>query len=255
MTLRTANAARRTGFASAALAASKLASMLPGCQEPPRKFVTNSPAILSKPVDGFRVGSQPVPEASFDMDGCLARVRQRDEDAARLLFQHLYPLVIKLVRSHLPRRTSEEDLAQTVYMKIFAKLDQFSGTVPFEHWVSRIAVNTCLNQLQAERIRPELRWADLTEDEQRVLDALPSATAPLEDPCERTASRDLVNRLLDKLNPEDRLVINLIHLEGRSIEEIRKATGWNTSLIKVRAFRARHKLRKHFRNLMEEKRK
>ena len=49
--------------------------------------------------------------------GCL-------EAAARALFNHLFPLVIKVVRAHLPRRTSEEDLVQAVFMKLFAKLDQ-----------------------------------------------------------------------------------------------------------------------------------
>ena len=101
-------------------------------------------------------------EQSLDVPACVALVREGDEGAARALLDHLYPLVISVVRGHLPRRASEEDLAQTIFVKVFAKLDQFSGTVPLEHWVSRIAVNTCLNALQAEKIRPELRWADLS---------------------------------------------------------------------------------------------
>src|SRR4051794_14374831 len=72
----------------------------------------------------------------------LAKVRGGDEDAARALVRRLYPTVIKLVRARPSRRTSEEDLAQIVFAKIFAKLNQFSGGVPLEHWVSRIVVNT-----------------------------------------------------------------------------------------------------------------
>ena len=78
-------------------------------------------------------------EPDLDVAACVERVRQRDEEAARRLQQHLYPLIIKLVRAHLPRRTSEEDLMQVVFMKIFANLGQYSGAVPLEHWVSRIA--------------------------------------------------------------------------------------------------------------------
>src|SRR5215467_13772596 len=111
-------------------------------------------------------------ETGFDMPACLERVRARDEEAARLLFHHLYPLVIKVVRAHLPRRTSEEDLVQTVFMKVFANLSQYSGTVPLEHWVSRIAINTCLNHIKAEKVRPELRRADLSEEQNQVLDAV-----------------------------------------------------------------------------------
>src|SRR5579863_6560699 len=118
-------------------------------------------------------------ESDFDMSACLERVRRRDEDAARELFQHLYPLVIKVVRSHLPRRMSEEDLMQTVFMKVFVNLDQYSGRAPLEHWVSRIAVNTCIKALRAEKARPELRRADLSEEQEGVLDWLATTNEDL----------------------------------------------------------------------------
>ena len=193
-----------------------------------------------------------MPELSFDVAACAERVRRRDEDAARALFRHLYPLVARLVRSHLPRRTSQQDLVQIVFMKVFANLDRFSGTVPLEHWVSRIAINTCLNQLAAEKARPELRWADLSEEQ---TDALEAATAgPKElDPGRNVAAREIVEKLLAQLAPADRLLMTLMHLEGRSVAEVRQITGWNVPVIKVRAFRARRKLRKHFERLMAER--
>lgn len=185
------------------------------------------------------------------MSACLERVRKGDEDAARQLFHHLYPLVIKVVRSHLPRRMSEEDLVQTVYMKVFANLDQYSGLAPLEHWVSRIAVNTCIKALRAEKARPELRWADLAEEETEVLDWLASTDEEVR-PDRNLASRELVDKLLGQLKPKDRLVISLMNLEGRSIEEVREITGWSQSVIKVRAFRARAKLRKLLKGLTRE---
>ena len=192
-----------------------------------------------------------LPEEPLDVALCLQHVREGDDDAARALLNHLYPLVISIVRGHLPRRASEEDLAQMIFVKVFSKLDQFSGTVPLTHWVSRIAVNTCLNALQAERIRPELRWADLSEEEEHVIRSL-AATAEELDASQSVGARELVHKLLTRLPPADRLVITLLHMEGRSVEEIRQLTGWNLSLIKVRAFRARHKLRKHLAALMKE---
>jgi RNA polymerase sigma-70 factor (ECF subfamily) len=194
-----------------------------------------------------------MPECGMDMPACLERVRQGDEEAARQLFHHLYPLVIKVVRSHLPRRTSEDDLTQTIFMKVFANLGQFSGRVPLEHWVSRIAVNTCIKALRAEKARPEVRCADLSEDENLVLDQLASTAAEVH-PDHDAASRELVEKLLSQLKPEDRLVIRLLTLEGRSVQEVRELTGWNDSVIKVRAFRARNKLRKHLGRLLNEER-
>lgn len=181
--------------------------------------------------------------AGIDLAFCLQRVREKDEDAARDLVGHLYPLVIKIVRSHLPRRASEEDLAQDIFMKMFARLNQYSGNVPFPHWVSRIALNTCRDHLRAQKVRPEFRLADLSEDEATVLEAVLADEVTLT-PDHATGSSDLVERLLDRLVPDDRMILRLLDMEGHSIEEIRDMTGWNVSLIKVRAFRARRKLRK-----------
>ena len=192
------------------------------------------------------------PELKFDVAACVKRVRQGDEDAARALFRHVYPLVARLVRSHLPRRTSQEDLVQTVFMKMFANLDRYSGAVPLEHWVSRIAVNTCLNQLAAEAARPELRWADLSEEQTEALEAVTAGPEELE-PGRSLAAREIVEKLLAQLAPGDRLLLTLLHLEGRSVDEVRQITGWNVPIIKVRAFRARRKLRKHFEKLMGER--
>ncbi|HEX3799185.1 MAG TPA: sigma-70 family RNA polymerase sigma factor [Verrucomicrobiae bacterium] len=185
------------------------------------------------------------------MPACLARVRQRDEEAARLLFHHLYPLVIKVVRSHLPRRMSEDDLTQTVFMKVFANLDQYSGKAPLEHWVSRIAVNTCIKALRSEKVRPELRWADLSEEQVEVMDWLAATDEDIR-PDRNLASRELVEKMLSQLKPKDRLVISLMNLEGRTIEEVRQITGWSQAVIKVRAFRARGKLRKLYQSLIKE---
>ena len=129
-----------------------------------------------------------------------------------------------------------------IFIKIFQKLSQFSGKVPIEHWVSRIAVNTCLSQIEAEKIRPELRHADLSEEEQAVVENLATSSDELA-PDRQLASRQLVEHLLQLLKPVERLVIDLLYLQGRSIEEIHKITGLGAAAIKVRAFRARQKMK------------
>jgi len=179
----------------------------------------------------------------FDVAGCLDRVRRRDQAAARELVEHLYPLVIRIVRSHLPRRVLEEDLAQDIFLKMFTRLDQYAGAVPFTHWVSRIAVTTCIDQLRAQKRRPELRWADLSETEAEVLESVMSDTEA-EAPNDGLAARELVRRLMDQLKPADRAVIQLVDLDQKSVAEVSALTGWNQSLVKVRAFRARRKLQK-----------
>src|SRR5438445_4131750 len=181
-----------------------------------------------------------------DLDaGALVEAALRnDDEAARELVRRLYPLVAKLVRAHRPRRTAEEDLCQMIFIKVFQKLSQFSGKVPLEHWVSRIAVNTCLSQIESEKVRPELRYADLSEEEQAVVENLAASTEELA-PDRQFASRQLVEHLLEMLKPAERLVIDLLYLQGRSVEEIHQITGSGVAAIKVRAFRARQKMKAH----------
>lgn len=190
-------------------------------------------------------------DETFDLAGCLERVRAHDQTAARELVEHLYPLVIRIVRSHLPRRVAEEDLAQDVFLKMFTRLAQYQGNVPFTHWVSRIAVTTCIDQLRAQKRRPEFRWADLSENEAEVLDNVLSDTSA-EAPSDSMAARELVGKLLDQLAPADRTVIQMLDLEQKSVAEISSLTGWGQSMIKVRAFRARRKLQKLFQELRNQ---
>lgn len=171
-----------------------------------------------------------------------AALRQ-DEEAARELVRRLYPLVAKLVRAHRPVRSAEEDLCQMIFIKVMQNLSQFSGKVPLEHWVSRIAINTCINQIQAEKARPELREADLSLEQAAVIQNL-AATAEELTPDHSFASRQLVEHLMNALKPAERLVIDLLYLQQRSVAEIQQVTGWSGALVKVRAFRARQKMKK-----------
>jgi RNA polymerase sigma-70 factor (ECF subfamily) len=189
----------------------------------------------------------------LDLPACLERVRRRDQVAARQLVEHLYPLVIRIVRSHLPRRVAEEDLAQDIFLKMFTRLDQYQGAVPFPHWVSRIAVTTCIDQLRAQKRRPEFRWADLSENEAEVLDNVLTDERDTT-PGDALAAHELVHKLLGQLKPDDRLVIRLLDLEQKTIAEISALTGWNQTLVKVRAFRARRKLQKLFQELQSKER-
>lgn len=177
-----------------------------------------------------------------DVAALVSAALRDDDDAARELVRVLYPLVAKLVRSHRPRRAAEEDLCQMIFIKIFQKLPQYSRAVPLEHWVSRIAINTCLNQIAAEKARPELRRADLSEEQAAIVDNLAATTDEL-GADQQLASRDLVSHLLDALKPADRLVVDLMYLQEKSVAEIGQLTGWTTALVKVRAFRARQKLK------------
>ena len=193
-------------------------------------------------------GPSTVCERLRDDAAMIARVNRGDQDAACALVARLRPTVLKCVRRRLPRWASEEDLVQTAFGKIFSKLDQFSGSVPLEHWVSRIAVNTSLNQLNHEATRPELRMSDLSEEQEAVVGNLFTSQAAEE----QDDARELMALLLARLKADERRIIVLLHLEQRSTREISRMTGLSISLIKVKAFRTRHKMQRIGRRLLRD---
>lgn len=194
-----------------------------------------------------------MPPDALDVPACLEGVRQQEAAAARALVEHFHPLVIKIARAHRPRRMAEEDLAQEIFLKMFTRLQQYQGRdgVPFEHWLSRLAVTTCLDALRAEKRRPEWRWADLGDGERDWVEFF-VGEIPTSAPSDLLGAREVVEKLLERLSAEDRLVITLLDLEERSVAEISQLTGWGVSLVKIRAFRARRKLRAHALKLQKE---
>ncbi len=184
-----------------------------------------------------------MPDEQFHEQDCLQRVCGGDESAARELLQHFHPFVLKLVRAHLPRRVSEEDLVQMIFIRVFQNLGKYSGKVPLEHWISRISVNTCLNALKAEKIRPEWRLADFSGDVAESIERLAKAETESVSDDDIDAAKTILASLLTQLSPQDRLLITLLHLEELSVNEIHARTGWSRTVIKVRAFRARARMK------------
>jgi RNA polymerase sigma-70 factor (ECF subfamily) len=181
-----------------------------------------------------------------NFDYLLNSVRKGSDAAARRLVERIYPVVIRIVRSHLPARCDEEDAAQEVFLKMFSRLEQYRGDSPFPHWVSRIATNTCLDLLRRWKARPEVRFADLTVTEEALLQAAArtdedealSADAPV---CQADSAA-LVEKLLSGLKPDQQLVVRLLEVEQQSVREVCDRTGWSASKVKMTALRARRKL-------------
>jgi RNA polymerase sigma-70 factor (ECF subfamily) len=170
----------------------------------------------------------------------LEAVLRGDEAAWRDLVETLYPLVAGIIRNHLRREADREDVAQEVFVKIFTHLGQYQARQPFEHWVSRIALNACHDWLRRVAARPAVAYSDLGEAEREILERTLADDEPDHEPREMLCA--LLDRLIATLAPREQIVIRLLDLDGRSVAEASDLTGWGASKIKVTAMRARHKL-------------
>jgi len=186
-------------------------------------------------------------------DDTLAAARRGEESACKQLVDELYPQVIAIVRNHLPKAEEEQDLAQEIFMKVFTRLGQYDARSPLEHWVSRIALNTCYDRLRHQRTRSKvISYADLNTDEAAFLErALREQPSPEQSTSAESAS-ELIEKLLLSLNPREQMAIRLLDLEERSVQEVCELTGWGASKVKVTAMRARRKLSKALERLEKD---
>jgi RNA polymerase sigma-70 factor (ECF subfamily) len=184
----------------------------------------------------------------------LARQAQAgDESAFAEIVRRYSPRVFSVASRFFRQRSVVEEAAQEVFLKAFTQLGSFEGRGSLEGWLTRIATNTCLNMVRGAKRRPEFTVSDLTEDEHSWLEQH-SGDGSVERSVENSlVVTDLADRLLGVLPPEDQQALLMIDGEDASIKEVAEATGWSESKVKVRAFRARRKLREAMEKLLSYK--
>ena len=181
----------------------------------------------------------------------IAAVLAGDAASFEPLVQKYSPRVFATARRYARRESEVEDIAQEVWLKAFDKLKSFRGEAPFEHWLMRMTVRTCYDFLRGHQRNRESAFSELSEPEDDWLDRFAVAPETASDGAD--AAKLLVDRVLEKLSPEARLVITLLEIEDRSVKEIASLTGWSAPLVKVRAFRARSEMRKILGRMTKEK--
>ena len=188
------------------------------------------------------------------MDLDLARQAQAgDESAFAELVRRYSPRVFSVASRFFRQRSLVEEAAQEVFLKAYTQLGSFEGRGSIEGWLTRIATNTCLNMVRGAKRRPELSESDLSEDEHGWLEQQSGDGSEQRSVENSLVATDLADRLLAVLPPEDQQALLMIDGEDASIKEVAEATGWSESKVKVRAFRARKKLREAMEKLLGSK--
>jgi RNA polymerase sigma-70 factor, ECF subfamily len=185
----------------------------------------------------------------------LARQAQDgDESAFAEIVRRYSPRVFSVASRFFRQRSVVEEAAQEVFLKAYTQLGSFEGRGSLEGWLTRIATNTCLNMVRSSKRRPEMTVSDLTDDEESWMDQQSAGDGRGQASVENSlVAADLADRLLAVLTPEDQQALLMIDGEDASIKEVAEATGWSESKVKVRAFRARKKLREAMEKLLDHR--
>jgi len=183
-------------------------------------------------------------------DGELVKHVLAGDDTAFAVLVERYRARVFSTASRFARNGSElDDLAQDIFIRIWKGLKTYRADAPFEHWLMTVTVRTCYDFLRKNRKRRE---REVLVDEMPSTtssisgDGMFSSEAPDEKQRRQREAWEVVQGLMEKLNEKERLVITLMELEEKSVKEVAGLTGWSESNVKVRAYRARNKMREIF---------
>jgi RNA polymerase sigma-70 factor (ECF subfamily) len=176
----------------------------------------------------------------------VAHARAGDEPAFEQLFNRHRRRVSLIASRFFRQREQLEEIVQESFTKAYFALQDFSNQqeTSFASWIARIAFNACYDELRRMKRRPESSLSNVSEEEAAWLKEqvrVPGSGGDIES---GAVSRDLADKLLARLSPEDRMVLVMLDVEGLSVSEIAESTSWSISKVKVRAHRARAGLRR-----------
>jgi RNA polymerase sigma-70 factor (ECF subfamily) len=176
----------------------------------------------------------------------IHRVLDGEIDLFAELITRYQQHVARIVARHVPRDRVAE-VAHDVFVGAYRSLARFSGRVPFEHWLSAIAVRTSYEFWRGVR-REELPVSALSLEHQRWIERVLAADSDdrFREQTRQREATELLQWALGRLSAENRLVLTLVHLEGHPVREAANLLGWSVVNVKVRAHRARQALRKLF---------
>ena len=191
-------------------------------------------------------------------DTLIEHVLAGEESAYERLVVRYNSYVHSIARHFFRHAETVEDIAQETFTKAYFSLASYRRGASFKQWLARIAVNNCYDELRRRKRTGEMTIADVTEEESLWLETklAPIAFERHFNAEERGRAAEITEKLLESLSPDDRLVLILLHAEEYSVREISEVTGWAEAKVKIRAFRARHAMRKAYNRLqLTEERK
>jgi RNA polymerase sigma-70 factor, ECF subfamily len=175
----------------------------------------------------------------------VRRIINGDVNAFESLLIRYKDTVLKIVKKHVPYNDVEETI-QNVFLRTYQSLPSFRGESGFRQWLSSIAVRTCYDFWRKTYRSREVPMSVFTEKHQKWLEDViaEQSEQSINEKGSQNEARELLDWALGKLSAGDRMVMELVYLEGLSGKEAADLLGWSVSNVKVRCFRSRKKLEK-----------
>ncbi len=160
-------------------------------------------------------------------------LRDGDPQAPGLLIDQFHGVVLGLCHRMLGNRHDAEDVVQETFLRALRAIAGFDPERPLRPWLLGIAANRCRTAMGKRARRP--LPTDSIEDR-------PDLRPPPGDPDDLSGE---LERALDRLRPEYRLVFVLFHEQGLPYEEIAESIERPVGTVKTWLHRARGELAEH----------
>ncbi|MFH1627178.1 MAG: sigma-70 family RNA polymerase sigma factor [Pseudomonadota bacterium] len=182
----------------------------------------------------------------------VRRILQGDVNAFGLLLDRYKDHALKIIKKRVPA-SEVEDIAQEAFVKAYQSLPGFDPESHFRKWLSTITVRTCHDYWRKAYRTRESPMSALSERHREWLECVISSesNASADGRARQEEAKEVLAWALDRLSPEDRMVVEMVYLEGMTGREAAELLGWSTANVKVRAFRSRRRLRKLLTGLLE----
>ena len=175
----------------------------------------------------------------------IKRAQNGDVAAFETLIEEYQKRIFAIAYRMIQHQEDAADLTQEVIIKLFKNLDKFKGDSKFSTWVYRIATNTCLDAIKANRRHMAYSLdKEIETEEGSIVGELPDKGPTPEEAAERKDIQRAVRVAIEKLGKEHKRVIVLRDLQGLSYEEIAEILQCSVGTVKSRISRARGNLKK-----------
>lgn len=174
----------------------------------------------------------------------IEKVLGGNRDAFAILLERHEGHVSRLVAAHVPGDQVAE-VAHEAFIRAYKSLGGYRPEKPFRNWLTTIALRTCKDYWRKRYRSREAPVSDLSENGQQWLDAAmaPQSTESFESMARQREAREVLNAVLGRLSPTDRMVLTMSYLEGHSNKETAQMLDISVPNVKIRAYRAKRKLR------------
>lgn len=165
----------------------------------------------------------------------LAKVKKGDAAAFRIIVQMHEGRVATVVRNMLGNTPEVDDVGQEVFIRLFHSLEKFRGDARLSTYITRIAVNLSLNEIKR---RKRKRWFSFSRENEKDWE--------MEDTSNQTKNyedKEMIDKGLQQLKPEYRVVIVLRMIEGYSVKETAEMLGIPTGTVLSRQARGTQQLK------------